>query len=76
MLRYRRPGGRTELSEHQNAVNFAENPNSMVPRAGLGGVEKSKNGGFFPRAKRAANLCAERSKKNVIFAAREARRYP
>ena len=35
VLRYRRSGGRTELSEHQNTDNFAENPNSMVPRAGL-----------------------------------------
>ena len=60
MLRYRRSGGRTELSDHQNIGNLAENPNSMVPRAGFGGVEKSKNGGFFPRAKRVANLCDER----------------
>ena len=47
VLRYRRSGGRTELSDHQNTGNFEENPNSMVPRAGLGGFEKSNNGGFF-----------------------------
>ena len=40
VLRYRRSGGRTALSDHQNTGNFTENPNSMVPRAGLGGFEK------------------------------------
>ena len=40
VLRYRRSGGRTELSDHQNTGHFAENPNSMVPRAGLGFFEK------------------------------------
>ena len=53
MLRYRRSGGRTELSDHQNPGNFAENPNSIVPRAGLGFFGKSTKNGFVPRAKRA-----------------------
>ena len=35
VLRYRRSGGRTELSEHQNTGFFTKNSNSMVPRAGL-----------------------------------------
>ena len=52
VLRYRRSGGRTELSEHQNTGNFAENPNSMVPRAGLRFFEV-KQWWIFPRAKRA-----------------------
>ena len=66
MLRYRRSGGRTELSEHQNTGNFAENPNSMVPRAGLGSFEKLKNVFCFARARCAANLCAERSTKSNV----------
>ena len=73
MLRYRRSGGRTELSEHQNTGNFEENPNSMVPRAGLVFFEKSKKCDLFLRTKRAANLCTEKSKK-VDLSAREARR--
>ena len=76
MLRYRRSGGRTELSEHQDTGNFTENPNSMVPRAGLGGGggEKSKKMCFFfAPAKRAGNLCTDFFKKNDL-SEREARR--
>ena len=53
VLRHRRSGGRTELSDHQNTGNFAENPNSMVPRAGFGGLKRQKMVDLFPRAKRA-----------------------
>ena len=72
MLRYRCSWGRTELADHQNTKKFEDNSNSTVPRAGLGGFEKSKKWWIFPRAKRAANLCAERFKKNIFGRARSA----
>ena len=73
MLRYRRSGGRTELSDHQNTGNFAENPNSMVPRAGLGVFEKLKNVDFFS-ARSAPLTFVLKGQTNIDFAAREARR--
>ena len=73
MLRYRRSGGRTELSDHQNTGKFADNPNSMVPRVGFGFFEKSKNGGFV-RARSAPLTFVLKGQKKRFFAAREARR--
>ena len=72
MLRYRRSGGRTELLEQQNTGNFAENPNSMVPRAGLGFFEKSKNGGFFRARSAPLTFVLKGHKKTKFCRARSA----
>ena len=68
VLRYRRSGGRTELSDHQNTGNFQENPNSRVSRAGLVFFEKSKMVGF-PRAKRAVyvKLVEQKCLPGIVF---------
>ena len=55
-LRYRRSGGRTELSEHQNTGNFTENPNFILPGLGLVIFEEFRFGAKPPTGSLPGNL--------------------